>query len=178
MWTRNRRRPIWRRSGAAGKHLLELINSVLDLSKVESGKMDLYVETFAVAGLAEEVVSLLQPIAEKNDNVLELKFDPDIGSMHADLTKVRQTLVNLISNACKFTNNGRVTVELSRTSRDGREWVNFTVRDTGIGMSRLEIAKIFDPFTQADASTTRRYGGTGLGLALSRRFARMMGRRH
>ncbi len=159
---------------SAGKHLLELINSVLDLSKIEAGKMDLYLETFSVAGLLGEVISILQPIAERNANILEWNHH-DAGSMHADLTKVRQSLFNLISNACKFTENGRVTVSAERVTRANREWIVFTVLDTGIGMSPQEIARIFDPFTQADASTTRKYGGTGLGLALSRRFARMMG---
>jgi signal transduction histidine kinase/CheY-like chemotaxis protein len=159
---------------SAGKHLLELINSVLDLSKIEAGKMDLYLETFAVGGLLEEVASILRPIAERNANILEVKYS-SVGSMHADLTKVRQSLFNLISNACKFTENGRVSVAAERIKRSGKEWIIFTVVDTGIGMSPLEVAKVFDPFTQADASTTRKYGGTGLGLALSRRFARMMG---
>ena len=160
---------------SAGKHLLELINSVLDLSKVEAGKMDLYLETFAIAGLSAEVVSILRPLADKNANTLTLECPPGIGSMHADLTKVRQSLFNLISNACKFTEGGHVVVSVSRVKKDARDWVVFTVRDSGIGMSPEEIAKVFDPFTQADASTTRKYGGTGLGLALSRRFARMMG---
>ena len=159
---------------SAGKHLLELINSVLDLSKIEAGKMDLYLETFPVAGLLEEVVSMLRPIADRNANVLDLKYR-NVGSIYADLTKVRQSLFNLISNACKFTENGRVTVSAERTSRSGRDWIIFIVRDNGIGMSQEEIVKVFNPFTQADPSTTRKYGGTGLGLALSRRFAKMMG---
>jgi signal transduction histidine kinase/CheY-like chemotaxis protein len=160
---------------SAGKHLLELINSVLDLSKIEAGKMDLYVETFAIAGLAEEVINILKPLADQNGNQLKLDFPPDIGSMRADHVKVRQSLFNLISNACKFTHNGDVRVTIARSSVDGHDWIEFAVRDTGIGMTREQLEKIFDPFTQADASTTRKYGGTGLGLALSRRFARMMG---
>ncbi len=160
---------------SAGKHLLELINSVLDLSKIEAGKMDLYVETFAIAGLAEEVINILKPLADQNGNQLKLDFPPNIGSMRADHVKVRQSLFNLISNACKFTHNGEVRVTISRSAVDGREWIEFAVSDTGIGMTREQLEKIFDPFTQADASTTRKYGGTGLGLALSRRFARMMG---
>jgi signal transduction histidine kinase/CheY-like chemotaxis protein len=160
---------------AAGRHLLELINSVLDLSKIEAGKMDLYVETFQVGNLTEEVISILRPLAEKNGSSLELHYPPDIGSMRADLTKVRQSLLNLVSNACKFTKQGRVDVSVERLERDGRKWVAFTVKDTGIGMTPDQINKVFDPFTQADASTTRKYGGTGLGLALSRRFAHMMG---
>jgi signal transduction histidine kinase/CheY-like chemotaxis protein len=160
---------------SAGKHLLELINSVLDLSKIEAGKMDLYVETFAIAGLAEEVINILKPLADQNGNQLKLDFPPDIGSMRADHVKVRQSLFNLISNACKFTHNGDVRVTIARSSVDGHDWIEFAVSDTGIGMTREQLNKIFDPFTQADASTTRKYGGTGLGLALSRRFARMMG---
>jgi signal transduction histidine kinase/CheY-like chemotaxis protein len=160
---------------SAGKHLLELINSVLDLSKVEAGKMDLYLETFAIGGLTEEVVSILRPIADRNANILDVNYPPGIGTMHADLTKVRQSLFNLVSNACKFTQNGRVTVTAARSNKEGKNWVSFSVSDNGIGMSPEEINRIFDPFTQADASTTRKFGGTGLGLALSRRFARMMG---
>ena len=160
---------------SAGKHLLELINSVLDLSKVESGKMDLYLETFAIGGLTEEVVSILRPIADRNSNVLDVNYPPGIGTMHADLIKVRQSLFNLVSNACKFTQSGRVTVTAARLNKEGKNWVSFSVSDNGIGMSADEIHRVFDPFTQADASTTRKYGGTGLGLALSRRFARMMG---
>ncbi len=160
---------------SAGKHLLELINSVLDLSKVEAGKMDLYLETFAIGGLAEEVVSILRPIADRNSNILDVNYPPGIGTMHADLTKVRQSLFNLVSNACKFTQGGRVTVTAARSNREGKNWVEISVTDNGIGMTAEEIRKIFDPFTQADASTTRKYGGTGLGLALSRRFAQMMG---
>ncbi len=158
----------------AGKHLLELINSVLDLSKIEAGKMDLYLETFAVGGLLEEVVGILRPIADRNANILELEYS-NVGSMHADLTKVRQSLFNLISNACKFTERGRISVSAERKTRAGKDWVIFTVRDTGIGMTQEEIVRICNPFTQADASTTRKFGGTGLGLALSRRFALMMG---
>jgi signal transduction histidine kinase/CheY-like chemotaxis protein len=160
---------------AAGKHLLELINSVLDLSKVEAGKMDLFLETFAVSGLTEDVVSLLRPVAEKNGNTISVNYPADVGTMHSDLTKVKQSLFNLISNACKFTHNGRIEVSVSRAGAGTTDEITFEVRDSGIGMTPQETARLFQPFTQADASTTRRYGGTGLGLALSRRFARMLG---
>jgi len=159
----------------AGGHLLELINSVLDLSKVEAGKMDLFLESFAVRGLIEEVAGILLPLAEKNGNQLIMHYEGELGSMHSDVSKVRQTVSNLISNACKFTHNGKIEVSVSKDNIEGRDWISFEVRDTGIGMSAEEVARIFNPFTQADASTTRKYGGTGLGLALSRRFARMMG---
>jgi signal transduction histidine kinase/CheY-like chemotaxis protein len=156
----------------AGKHLLELINSVLDLSKIEAGKMELFLETFALQRLVKEVVDVCQPLAAKNNNRLEYDVASDAGEMRADQTKLRQSLFNLLSNACKFTSNGVVTVRVTRGS-DGI--VTFAVRDTGVGMTPAQVAKLFEPFTQADASMSRRFGGTGLGLALSRSFARMMG---
>ncbi|MBI1848344.1 MAG: GAF domain-containing protein [Candidatus Rokubacteria bacterium] len=156
---------------AAGKHLLELINAVLDLSKIEAGKMDLYLEDFDVARLVRDIGAVIQTLAEQNGNRLELVCEASVGTMHADVTKVRQTLFNLLSNACKFTERG--TVELRVTRADG--WISLAVRDTGIGMTPEQLARIFEEFAQADVSVTRRYGGTGLGLALSRRLARMMG---
>jgi len=160
---------------AAGKHLLELINAVLDLSKIEAGKMELYLESFDVARLVQDIAAVIQPLAARNDNRLEVRCPDAIGSMHADLTKVRQALFNLLSNACKFTERGAVTLAVSRESVDGREWFTYAVSDTGIGMTPEQLARLFEAFTQADAATTRRYGGTGLGLALSRRLCRMMG---
>ena len=160
---------------AAGKHLLELINAVLDLSKIEAGKMELYLESFDVARLVQDIAAVIQPLAARNDNRLEVRCPDAIGSMHADLTKVRQALFNLLSNACKFTERGAVTLAVSRDSVDGQEWFTFAVSDTGIGMTPEQLARLFEAFTQADAATSRRYGGTGLGLALSRRLCRMMG---
>ncbi len=159
----------------AGKHLLSLINSVLDLSKIEAGKMDLYLENFAIASMVQEVVATVKPLVEKNGNTLDVHFADGLGTMRADVTKLRQTLFNLLSNACKFTERGTVALRVGRESVNGGEWVSFSVRDTGIGMSPEQTGKLFQAFTQADASTTRKYGGTGLGLAISRKFCQMMG---
>jgi GAF domain-containing protein/DNA-binding response OmpR family regulator/anti-sigma regulatory factor (Ser/Thr protein kinase) len=160
---------------AAGKHLLELINAVLDLSKIEAGKMELYLESFDVAGLIHDIAAVIQPLAGKNGNRLEIRCPEGIGAMHADLTKVRQALFNLLSNACKFTEQGTVALAVAREPRDGQDWMVFSVSDTGIGMTPEQLARLFEAFSQADAATTRKYGGTGLGLALSRRLCRMMG---
>jgi GAF domain-containing protein/CheY-like chemotaxis protein len=164
-----------RKINAAGKHLLELINAVLDLSKIEAGKMELYLETFDVAGLVRDIAAVIQPLATRNANRLDIACPDDIGTMHADLTKVRQALFNLLSNACKFTEKGTVALSVAREAADGQDWMRFDVSDTGIGMTPEQLARLFEAFTQADAATTRRYGGTGLGLALSRRLCRMMG---
>ena len=164
-----------RKINAAGKHLLELINAVLDLSKIEAGKMELYLESFDVAGLARDIAAVIQPLAAKNANRLEVRCPDAIGPMHADLTKVRQALFNLLSNACKFTERGSVSLTVTREAMDGQDWMTFDVSDTGIGMTPEQLDRLFEAFTQADAATTRRYGGTGLGLALSRRLCRMMG---
>jgi GAF domain-containing protein/CheY-like chemotaxis protein len=160
---------------AAGKHLLELINAVLDLSKIEAGKMDLYLETFDIATLIRDIAAVIQPLAAKNANQLEVVCPATTGTMRADLTKVRQALFNLLSNACKFTEHGTVTLAVSREASPDQEWLRFSVSDTGIGMTPEQLARLFEAFSQADAATTRKYGGTGLGLALSRRLCRMMG---
>jgi signal transduction histidine kinase/CheY-like chemotaxis protein len=156
----------------AGKHLLELINAVLDLSKIEAGKMELYLETFNVPSLVADVVTVIRPLVDKNANSLDVSIDPSVESMRSDQTKVRQSLYNLLSNACKFTKNGRISIAV-RLLADLR--IEFSVSDTGVGMTPEQSAKLFEPFTQADASTSRKYGGTGLGLVISRRFAQMMG---
>ncbi|HEX8324746.1 MAG TPA: response regulator [Tepidisphaeraceae bacterium] len=158
----------------AGKHLLALINGVLDLSKIEAGKMDLYLETFDASGMVRDVAATVQPMVLKNGNTLELDLPPGLGTMHADLTKVRQILFNLLSNACKFTEKGVVRVKAGRDPGNDA-FLHFTIIDSGIGMTADQLARVFQPFTQADASTTRKYGGTGLGLAISRRFCEMMG---
>src|SRR5262245_23810076 len=166
--------PDLKKIHGAAKHLLTLINDVLDLSKIESGKMDLVLETFEVPAMIRDVVTTIQPLAQKNANSLEVHCPDDLGSMHADLTKVRQSLFNLLSNACKFTEGGTVHLEASRAGPDGG-WVTFRVADTGIGMTPEHLAKLFKPFTQVDPSTTRRFGGTGLGLAITRHFCEAMG---
>jgi signal transduction histidine kinase len=160
---------------SAGKHLLGLINDVLDLSKVEAGKMKLYLETFEVARVVEDVVSTAKPLMEKNGNTLEVRCAADVGQLREDITKVRQVLLNLLSNAAKFTEKGTVALEVTRENDVAGTWVVFRVRDTGIGMTPGELGKLFQAFTQADGSTQRKYGGTGLGLALSRKFCVMMG---
>ncbi len=160
---------------AAGRHLLGLINDILDLSKIEAGKMDLYLETFDAAEMVQGVADTVKPLVEKNGTSLEVSCLPDLGALHADMTKTRQALLNLLSNASKFTQGGKVTLEASRETSGGREWLLFRVRDTGIGMTGEQLARLFRPFTQADASTTRKYGGTGLGLTITRRFCQMMG---
>ena len=155
----------------AGKHLLALINDILDLSKIEAGKMELYLEEFDVAAIVGDVAATVQTLVAKKNNTLIVRCPPDGAKMRADLTKVRQSLFNLLSNATKFTENGEITLDVRR---DGADWL-FTVRDSGIGMTGEQIAGLFEAFAQADASTTRKYGGTGLGLAITRRFCRMMG---
>jgi PAS domain S-box-containing protein len=159
----------------AGSHLLGLINSVLDLSKIEAGKMDLYLETFELAAMLRDVTATIQPLIMQKSNQLVVEAAEDLGEMHADVTKVRQTLFNLLSNASKFTENGTITLTVSRETVGDVPWVSFAVTDTGIGMSPEQLSKLFQAFTQADVSTTRKYGGTGLGLVITRRFCQMMG---
>lgn len=158
-----------------GYHLLNLINDILDLSKVEAGKMEIYLESFDIEHMLDNVVSTARPLAAKNNNTLIIHAAPDLGEMYADLTKVRQVLFNLLSNASKFTDHGTITLTAERQSLMGRDIVYFKVQDTGIGMSEEQLSKLFQQFSQADSSTTRKYGGTGLGLALSREFCQMMG---
>ncbi|MGB3267869.1 MAG: ATP-binding protein, partial [Microcoleus sp.] len=159
----------------AGKHLLTLINDILDLSKIEAGRMELYLEKFDIGNLIEEVVATLHPLVEKNHNQLEVSCCPNLGLMYADLTKVRQILFNLLSNALKFTEGGTVLLGATREPAGGSDWVYLQVSDTGIGMSAGQQQSLFQPFMQGDASTTRKYGGTGLGLTISRLFCQMMG---
>jgi PAS domain S-box-containing protein len=159
----------------AGTHLLGLINAVLDLSKIEAGKMDLFLEEIDLQLLAQEVEGTLHPLAEQNGNALRIDYPSDIGTLYADPVKMRQVLLNLLNNACKFTSDGTITLAIRREQAADKEWVTFRVIDTGIGMTPEQIAHLFQDFSQGDTSTTRKYGGTGLGLSISRRFCRLMG---
>ena len=160
---------------SAGKHLLSLINDILDLSKVEAGKMELFLETFDFKTVAQEVASTAKTLVEKNNNEFVVEIGEGLGEVHNDLTKTRQMLLNLISNAAKFTNGGTITLFGEKFKKGKEDWLRMAVRDTGIGIPADKIEKIFQEFSQADDSTTRDFGGTGLGLSLTRRFAEMMG---
>ena len=163
------------RVAANGKQLLQLINDILDLSKVESGRMEVFTESFEVKTVIEDVVASARPLIDRNENTLDLHVADDVGAMCADVTKVRQILNNLLSNASKFTHKGRIALDVARQDRNGVDGVVFSVTDTGIGMTVEQMGKLFQPFTQADASTSRKYGGTGLGLTLTRQFCSLMG---
>jgi signal transduction histidine kinase/CheY-like chemotaxis protein len=163
-----------RKIQSAGKHLLALINDVLDLSKIEAGKMGLHLENFEVAPLIDEMVHTLQPAAAKNGNTIQVHIAADVHAMRADVTKVRQILFNLLSNACKFTDHGVVSVDVEQNEIEGNECVRFRVTDTGIGITAQQKQNLFHEFSQADASIARRYGGTGLGLAITYRFVQLM----
>jgi signal transduction histidine kinase len=166
--------PLDRVLGAA-RHLLALINDILDLSKIEAGRMELQLESFALAPLIATVVKTIEPLAAKNANQIALHCDHAIGTLHADQMRLRQALLNLMSNANKFTDHGTISIDARQRQEDGRDSVTIAVADTGIGMTEEQTGKLFQEFSQADASTTRKYGGTGLGLAISRRFCQMMG---
>ncbi|WP_455210655.1 response regulator [Kaarinaea lacus] len=159
----------------AGKHLLTLINEILDLSKIEAGRMELHLEEFSLDDLLSEVVSTAQPLASNKGNQLEVHRSGTLGKVRSDATKLRQILFNLISNATKFTENGQISVYTSSDRVNERDWFTFEVQDTGIGMSAEQLKRVFLPFSQADSSTTRQYGGTGLGLAITKRFCEMLG---
>ncbi|MGH7673810.1 MAG: ATP-binding protein, partial [Gemmatimonadales bacterium] len=163
--------PDLRRIHSAGRHLLTLINDVLDLSKIEAGKMELHLETFDVRAAIDDVATTVHPLVARNGNALETRAADDLGAMHADPTRVRQILLNLLSNACKFTERGRIGLE---ATRDGG-WIVLRVRDSGIGMTPEQLGRLFEPFSQAEAATASKYGGTGLGLAITRRFCQLMG---
>jgi adenylate cyclase len=171
--TENALEPL-RRVNAAGKHLLDLINEVLDLSKIEAGKLELNVEAVDLARLIDEVIGTAGQLADKNQNRLIVEAQENVGALAADSLRLKQILLNLLSNACKFTKEGEVALRVRKVA-DGRDWVELAVADTGIGLTAEQQAKLFQEFTQADSLTARRYGGTGLGLALSRKLARMMG---
>jgi CheY-like chemotaxis protein/anti-sigma regulatory factor (Ser/Thr protein kinase) len=159
----------------AGRELLYLINDILDLSKIEAGKLDLHLERFEIAQVIEESVATARPVAERNGDRLSVQYDDELGGMIADQTRVRQVISNLLSNACKFTNNGSVFIDAVREAMGGQDWLRLSVSDTGIGMTEEQMARLFREFSQADPSTTRKYGGTGLGLAISRRLCNHMG---
>jgi two-component system NtrC family sensor kinase len=159
----------------AGRHLLALINDILDLSKIEAGRMELQLEPFALAPLITNVVKTIEPLAAKNANQVAVQCDAEIGTLHADQMRLRQALLNLMSNANKFTDHGTITIDARQGQEGSRDWVTISVADTGIGMTTEQMGKLFQEFSQADASTTRKYGGTGLGLAISKRFCQMMG---
>ena len=167
--------PDLKKIHSAGKHLLGLINDVLDISKIEAGKMTLYIEEVAVSSLVTEVAATIQPLIEKNQNKLVIVCPAEIETFRADVTKVRQTLFNLLSNAAKFTHAGTITLTVASKQDEMQDWITFCVSDTGIGMTSDQLGKLFQAFVQADASTTRKYGGTGLGLAISRKFCQLMG---
>jgi signal transduction histidine kinase len=159
----------------AGRHLLALINDILDLSKIEAGRMELQPESFALAPLIANAVKTIEPLAVKNGNQVAVQCDGEIGTMHADQMRLRQALLNLMSNANKFTDHGTITIDARQRQEGSRDWITISVADTGIGMTAEQMGKLFQEFSQADASTTRKYGGTGLGLAISKRFCQMMG---
>ena len=163
------------RINGAGKHLLGLIDDVVDISKIEAGAMDIYLETFPIEPMVQDVVTTMQTLVEKNSNSLEIDCPDSVGSIHAGTTKIRQCLFNLIGNASKFTEQGTISLKVSRGIAEGQEWINFAVSDTGIGMNEEQMGRLFEAFAQAEASTTRRFGGTGLGLAITRHFCEMMG---
>lgn len=168
--------PDLKKIHSAGKHLLALINDILDLSKIEAGKMELYLETFDLKTVLEDVVATTRLLVQKKSNSLKVALAPNLGTMRADLTKVRQALFNLMSNASKFTERGTITLEVKRESGStGGDWIVFEVRDSGIGITREQLSRMFQAFSQADASTVRKYGGTGLGLTITRHFCRLMG---
>ena len=169
--------PDLQKINKAGKHLLSLINDVLDISKIEAGKMELYLETFDVSEMVHELASTVQPLIDANNDTLIVECRTTTGVMRADLTKVRQSLLNLLSNAAKFTSSGNVTLHVERIAgvSSAGDRITFKVQDSGIGMTPEQVSGVFEAFTQADASTTRKFGGTGLGLAITRRFCQMMG---
>ncbi len=159
----------------AGRHLLSLISDILDLSKIEAGRMELHCSAFDVSGLVNGVIDTVRPLVSRNGNTMSILVPDELGVMHSDETKIRQVLLNLLSNAAKFTEEGRVDVKVERHESLDGVWFTFAVSDTGIGMGEQQLARLFQPFIQADSSASRKYGGTGLGLAISRVFVEMMG---
>jgi signal transduction histidine kinase len=159
----------------AARHLMNVINDILDFSKVEAGKMTLFLEEFELAPILHDVEGTVQPLVARRKNRLEVRCPADLGVVRNDVTRVRQVLLNLLSNASKFTENGVITLEARRVAGEGGDRIRLSVADTGIGMNETQLQKLFQAFTQAEQSTSKKYGGTGLGLALCRQFSRMMG---
>src|ERR1700738_2721215 len=159
----------------AGRHLLALINDILDLSKIEAGRMELQLEPFALAPLIDNVVKTIEPMATKNGNRIVVDCPANLGTIHADQTRFRQSLLNLASNANKFTEKGTVTIATHQAHENGCDSITLAVTDTGIGMTSEQMGKLFQEFSQASSTTASKYGGTGLGLVISRRFCQMMG---
>ncbi len=160
---------------SAGRHLLGLINDILDLSKIEAGKVELFVERIEVAAILSEVIATLRPLAENQQNRLTIEVDAELGTMHSDSTKLRQILLNLLSNACKFTESGEIILRAQRQEKDNTASIIIEVEDSGIGITEDQLARLFQPFVQADVTTSSRYGGTGLGLAITKRLCQLMG---
>ncbi len=160
---------------SAGRHLLGLIDDILDLSKIEAGKMEIAIEETSVAGAVDDVVAAVRPLAEKNGNRLDLFLPLEPGTIWTDPTRLRQILLNLLGNAAKFTSQGSIVLAFERQGENGREWARFRVSDSGIGMSPDQVERLFIPFTQVETHTSRRFGGTGLGLAISKKLCEMMG---
>ena len=167
--------PDLNRIQRSARHLLGLINDVLDLSKIEADKMELYAENFEISALIESVADTIKPLINKNSNTLLIDYPKSIGSINTDLTKVRQSLLNLLSNASKFTEQGNIKLTVKSYHQSSNPWISFQVDDSGIGMTPEQTERLFDAFTQADNSTTRKYGGTGLGLTITKKFCQMMG---
>jgi signal transduction histidine kinase len=163
------------RINESGTHLLKLISDILDISKIEAGKMDIHVECVNIPILVEDIASVIQPLLDKNNNNLVVEHDNEITEMVTDKTKLQQTLLNLLSNANKFTENGTIKISINRDSKDEKNWIEFRVVDSGIGIKQESLGKLFKPFIQEDSSTTRKYGGTGLGLAISKRLSEILG---
>jgi signal transduction histidine kinase len=166
--------PLDRVLGAA-RHLLALINDILDLSKIEAGRMELSLSSFPLAPLIADIVKTIEPLAAKNSNKVAAHCDAGIGTMHADQMRLRQALLNLMSNANKFSERGAISIDARQGQENGRDWITVAVSDTGIGMTPEQIGKLFQEFSQASSTTASRYGGTGLGLAISKHFCQMMG---
>ena len=163
------------RIGAAGRHLLNLIDNILDLSKIEANRLEIQIDEFDVREIIDEVVTTVEPLAERNGNRLRILCDDDMGTMRSDDTKVRQIMINVLGNACKFTEGGEVGLEVHRLVENGVGWLDMRFTDTGIGMNEKQLARLFEEFEQGDAATTRRFGGTGLGLVISQRLCTILG---
>jgi signal transduction histidine kinase len=159
----------------AGRHLLALINDILDLSKIEAGRMELAISSFPLAPLIADVAKTIEPLTAKNGNKVAVQCDGNIGTMQADQMRLRQALLNLMSNANKFTEKGAVTIAAHQGQENGHDWITVAVTDTGIGMTPEQMGKLFQEFSQASSTTASKYGGSGLGLAISKRFCQMMG---